>query len=133
MFTLKCDEGPLFTFLNCYNVQSGYFSQEAVADVNHVHRAFNFDIRRIRRVNRSNGSHYYRIRCPHPIRFRTDWVEELFEGPFVDGPIDIMHFFAGSPASPSDANADVSTPPDDISDAVDDITAGLRRASTSDS
>ena len=125
MFTLKVDEGPLYTFLNCFAVEFGYFSQEQIDDVNHVHRAYNFDIRRIRRVNRSDGSHYFRVRCPHPIRFRTDWIEELFAGPFVDGPVDLMHFFAGSPTTPSDAT-------DDISTVVDDITADLRNTTTSD-
>ena len=130
MFTYKVDEGPLFTFLNCYtHVQSGYFPQRDVDDVNHVHRAYSFDIRRIRRVNRADGSHYFRVRCPHPIRFRTDWVHVLFSGPDSDEPVDIMNFFSGSPApneapalneapAPREATADLSAALDDLAEAL---------------
>ena len=131
MFTYKVDEGPLFTFLNCYtHVQSGYFPQSDVDDVNHVHRAYSFDIRRIRRVNRSDGSHYFRVRCPHPIRFRTDWVDVLFSGPTTEEPVDIMHFFGGSPTpteapAPNEAIADLSA-------ALDDLAEALKHSSTSE-
>ena len=131
MFTYKVDEGPLFTFLNCYtHIQSGYFPQQDVDDVNHAHRAYNFAIRRIRRVNRADGSHYFRVRCPHPIRFRTDWVHVLFSGPPTDEPVDIMNFFSGSPdPNPAPASHEATA---DLSAALDDLAEALKHSSTSE-
>ena len=104
MFVLKCDCGPLWIALSCVNNQNPNFSPAEVAAINERFAQDNLDIRRIRRVNGRNG-HYFRVTCPRMIWFRQDWVDVLL-GPQRE-PVDLMHWFAGSPPA---ENSDAQSP-----------------------